>query len=100
MHAATATAKPTATPTADPAKSTDSSEAPPQNNGGDIVLGDVNLDGKIDVTDLSVLSLSLVDKKELTGAAAKNADVDKDGKVALTDLATIRQYISKKITKF
>ncbi|MBR3023000.1 MAG: leucine-rich repeat protein [Oscillospiraceae bacterium] len=66
----------------------------------DVVLGDVNLDGTIDVTDLSVLAISLVDKKELTGTAAKNADVDKDGKVALTDLATIRQYISKKITKF
>ena len=45
----------------------------------DVVLGDVNLDGTIDVTDLSVLAISLVDKKELTGTAAKNADVDKDG---------------------
>ena len=66
----------------------------------DVVLGDVNLDGTIDVTDLSVLAISLVDKKELTGTAAKNADVDKDGLIGLTDLATIRQYISKKITKF
>ncbi|MBR6834577.1 MAG: dockerin type I repeat-containing protein, partial [Oscillospiraceae bacterium] len=107
---ATATAKatetpaatPTAKPTADPVKSAD----PTANNDGygeatfAVTLGDVNLDGKIDVTDLSVLSLSLVDKKELKGDAAKNADVDRDGKVALTDLATIRQYISKKIIKF
>ncbi|MBP1592477.1 MAG: dockerin type I repeat-containing protein, partial [Oscillospiraceae bacterium] len=107
---ATATAKatetpaatPTAKPTADPVKSAD----PTANNDGygeatfAVTLGDVNLDGKIDVTDLSVLSLSLVDKKELKGDSAKNADVDKDGKVALTDLATIRQYISKKILKF
>ena len=93
--------RPTATPTADPAKSSDPTS---QNDAGEFtvtpLLGDVNLDGKIDVTDLSVLSLSLVDKKELKGDAAKNADVDKDGKVALTDLATIGQYISKKITKF
>jgi endoglucanase len=64
------------------------------------LLGDVDLSGTIDVTDLSTLSLSLVDKKELKGDSAKNADVTKDGKVDLTDLATLRQYLSKKITKF
>ena len=64
------------------------------------LLGDVDLSGTIDVTDLSTLSLSLVDKKDLTGQSFKNADVTKDGKVDLTDLATLRQYLSKKITKF
>ena len=78
----------------------DEPETEPTATNDSTILGDVNCDGKIDVTDLSVLSLSLVDKKELTGNAKKNADVDKDGKIALTDLATIRQYISKKITKF
>ena len=65
-----------------------------------LLLGDVDLSGTIDVTDLSTLSLSLVDKKELTGQSFKNADVTQDGKVDLTDLATLRQYLSKKITKF
>ncbi|MBR6836164.1 MAG: dockerin type I repeat-containing protein, partial [Oscillospiraceae bacterium] len=64
------------------------------------LLGDVDLSGTIDVTDLSTLSLSLVDKKDLKGQSFKNADVTKDGKVDLTDLATLRQYLSKKITKF
>ena len=67
---------------------------------GKLLLGDVDLSGTIDVTDLSTLSLSLVDKKELKGDSFKNADVTKDGKVDLTDLATLRQYLSKKITKF
>ena len=53
----------------------------------------------MDVTDLSTLALSLVDKKDLIGDAFKSADVDGDGTVGLTDLATIRQYISKKIDR-
>jgi endoglucanase len=64
------------------------------------VCGDVNCDGKIDVTDLSTLALTLVDKEELTGKKAYNADTDGDGKVTLADLATLRQYLSKIITEF
>ena len=66
----------------------------------EVLLGDVNCDGKIDVTDISVLAIALVDKKELPEASKINADVDKDGTAGLTDLATIRQFISKLIDKF
>ncbi|MBP0976666.1 MAG: sugar-binding protein, partial [Oscillospiraceae bacterium] len=52
-----------------------------------------------DVTDLSTMAVKLVDKKDFTADQIKTADVDGDGKVTLTDLATIRQYLSKKITK-
>ena len=62
--------------------------------------GDVNLDGKIDVTDLSVLSLTLADKKELSPQAKINADVTGDSNVNLADLATLRQFLSKIITAF
>ncbi len=61
------------------------------------LLGDVNLDTVVDVTDLSTLALAIVDKTELTGQAKINADVDKDSKVGLTDLATIKQFVSKQI---
>ena len=47
------------------------------------VYGDLNSDSKIDVTDLSELSLALA-----------------DGKVTLSDLARMRQYLSKIITSF
>ncbi|MBR6836893.1 MAG: dockerin type I repeat-containing protein [Oscillospiraceae bacterium] len=57
------------------------------------------MNGTVDITDLTVLALSLVDKTELKGNSKTNADVDGDGKVTLTDLATLRQYLSKKITK-
>ncbi len=69
-------------------------------NENTLLLGDVNCDGTVDLTDLSTLSIKLVDKKALTGQSKKNADVTKDGEVSLTDLATIRQFLSKVITAF
>ncbi len=64
------------------------------------MLGDVNVDGKVDITDISVLSVALVDKKTLEEKSKKNADVDRDGEAGLTDLSTIKQYVSKVITSF
>ena len=84
------TVDPTKEPTADPTKSTTEPTT--------TLLGDVDCDGKVDITDITTLAISLVDKKPLTGQAKINADVDKDGEVALTDLAKIRQYVSKVIT--
>ena len=60
--------------------------------------GDVDLNGKIDVTDITVLALALVDHEELSENSFRNADVNGDGNVKLDDLATIRQYVSKKIS--
>lgn len=62
-----------------------------------LLSGDINSDGKVDVTDLSELSLALVDNTELNEAQQKAVDVDGDGSVKLTDLATLKQYISKQI---
>lgn len=71
-------------------------------SNGDVLLGDVDCDGKIDITDLSVLAVALVDKKtdSFSAAAKKNADVTKDGSVELSDLATLKQFCSKQITAF
>ena len=62
--------------------------------------GDVNLDGQVDITDLSKLMICIVDRNELTGQAKINADVDNDGLVSLSDLAKLRQYVSKIIESF
>ena len=91
---ATASPKPTSTP-----KATPTADPTAKNTSGEIIYGDVNSDGKVDVTDLSLLSLYLLDKTGIKGDGLKAADVNGDGSVALTDLATVRQYISKKITK-
>ena len=61
-----------------------------------LITGDVNLDGKVDVTDLSSLAIHLIDDT-LTGDGLKMADVDHDGKVLLTDLARLRQYLVRYI---
>ena len=64
------------------------------------IAGDLNFDGKIDVTDLSELSLALADGKEFTDAQQNAVDVDKDGKVTLADLARMRQFLSTIIEDF
>jgi len=61
------------------------------------VTGDIDLNGTIDVTDLTELSLALVGDKELTSEQKMAADVDSDGAVTLADLARLQQYLSKKI---
>jgi hypothetical protein len=62
-----------------------------------IISGDTDLNGIIDVTDITELSLALVGDKELTAAQRDAADIDGDGAVTLADLAKLRQYLSKKI---
>ncbi len=66
----------------------------------DYILGDVNGDGKVDITDISVMAVKLVDKKPFESPSDKASDVDKDGEVGLTDLTTIKQFVSKVITHF
>lgn len=63
----------------------------------DILKGDINGDGKVDLTDLTMLAIILVDKQEINSEIIASADVDGDGEVSLTDLARIKQFISKKI---
>lgn len=63
------------------------------------VTGDIDLNGITDVTDLSILAITLADKKELKGQAKINADVDRDGEVKLSDLARMKQFLSKVIEK-
>jgi len=56
--------------------------------------GDVNCDGKVDITDLSTLSVALVDSN-FDKIDTATADMDGDEEVNLADLATLRQVISK-----
>ena len=72
--------------------------AVPVNNDKDNVkAGDIFADDKIDVTDLTELSLALLGDRNLSEDQKKAADVDGDGDVTLADLAMLRQYLSKKI---
>lgn len=64
----------------------------------DVTKGDVDGNGKVDITDLSELSLSLIGDKTLTENQINAADADGNGKADLSDLARLRQYLSKVIT--
>lgn len=60
--------------------------------------GDVNLDGKVDKSDLTKLSEYLSDKRNPEGQAFRNADINADGNVDLTDLSLLRKLISENET--
>ncbi|MBP1592512.1 MAG: dockerin type I repeat-containing protein [Oscillospiraceae bacterium] len=66
----------------------------------DVLVGDVDESGTIDVTDITDLSLAIIGDKDLTANQKKAADVDGDGAVTIADLARLQQYLSKKITAF
>lgn len=66
----------------------------------DNTTGDVNFDGKVDVSDLSELSLMLIGDKKLTRLQEVLADVDQNGVVNLADLALLRQFLSRVVTSF
>ena len=62
-----------------------------------ISSGDINSDGKADLSDLSEISLAILGDKSFTDAQKKAADVDGDGELSLADLAKFKQYITKQI---
>ncbi|MBE6842469.1 MAG: hypothetical protein E7510_06515 [Ruminococcus sp.] len=62
--------------------------------------GDMNIDGKVDLTDLTELSLSLIGDKDLSFIPDNVSDTTKDGNTNLADLARLKQYISLDITSF
>ena len=63
-----------------------------------LIYGDVNLDGEVDLTDLSVLSLHLLGESKLTGDALKTADTEYDSKIDVADMSKLKQFVSKKIS--
>ena len=63
-----------------------------------VVTGDLNGDGKIGLTDLANLKLSMVGKRELSIASTLAGDINGDGKTSLSDLAKLKMYLVGKIT--
>jgi mannan endo-1,4-beta-mannosidase len=63
---------------------------------GDSLLGDVNLDGSIRVSDIQLIRqwlLHSVATPESTDQAFINADVTTDGNIRVNDIQRIRQYV-------
>ncbi len=61
----------------------------------EIIYGDLDDNGVVDITDLSELSLAIIGDKTLTETQIKAADIDENGIADLPDLARLRQFLSK-----
>lgn len=59
--------------------------------------GDVSLDGKISVTDVSQLKLAIVKIRELTEKQKEQADMNSDGKISVVDLSILKGVLVNKI---
>lgn len=71
---------------------------PSSDNGCEITKGDIDMNGTVDLSDLTELSLVLLKDKELINAQQIAADINKDGKVDVSDIARLKQYVSKMIS--
>lgn len=70
----------------------------PLQGESEVTLGDINADGKVNLTDV-VLCMNHSSKKSLlTGDALAAADINQDGVVNLTDVMRLMNYVSKKTT--
>ena len=65
-----------------------------------VLRGDVNLDGKVDVTDATLVQMSAAELIELTADQQKAADVTGDNKIDVTDATLIQMYAAELIDKF
>lgn len=62
------------------------------------LLGDVNGDGKVNVTDVNRLFRYVNKQISLTETQQNSADVNKDGKVNITDVNRLFRYVNKQLT--
>ena len=63
----------------------------------DAVLGDVNGDGEIDITDATAIQKYLAELIELNSEQKNAADTNGDGEVDITDVTQIQKYIAELI---
>lgn len=59
------------------------------------IIGDVNQDGKVDVTDATYVQMAVAELIELNAAQALAADANGDGKVDITDATYIQMYVAE-----
>lgn len=57
------------------------------------MIGDVDMNGKVNASDIILVSLALVGSRQLTDEQVNYADVNKDGKVGSSDVNLLTKYI-------
>ncbi len=70
------------------------------NFGEPTLLGDADLNGTVDLLDLTVLNQHIVKISMLDTAGCANADVISDGIISINDLTQLKKYLIKMIDKF
>ena len=60
-----------------------------------IFPGDVNADGKVNITDVALINAHVKKTKLLTGEELARADINGDGKVNITDVALVNAHVKK-----
>lgn len=66
----------------------------------EVLKGDINMDGIVDISDLTLLSLACIKDVTLTDIQIAAADVNNDGSVSLPDLACMKQFLMNVIEHF
>lgn len=59
------------------------------------MLGDVNLDGKLNITDPTLIQKYCADITDLSATAKANADFNQDGKINVTDATAVQKDLVK-----
>ena len=63
----------------------------------ELIIGDVNGDEKVDITDATLIQKAIAELIELSDVQKKAADTNTDGKVDITDATMIQKYIAELI---
>ena len=58
-------------------------------------IGDINGDGKVNITDVALINAHVKKTKLLTGEELARADINGDGKVNITDVALVNAHVKK-----
>lgn len=66
----------------------------------DYLVGDVNNDKVVDLTDLSLLQIYTMDSKVYTEDEIKRCDCEQDGVIDIADVAKLKMFICKQIKSF
>ena len=64
------------------------------------LLGDVNMDGAVSITDATEVQKAIAGLLSLNEYQNKLANVNKDGSVSITDATQIQKYLAGLINKF
>lgn len=80
-----------------PDETADSSADSSETDADEILYGDVNVDGLVNISDVLALNKNLLAGEALSETAKKNADVDLDGSPTAADALNILKYTVKLI---